>query len=135
MWSLWPPRRRSSAPYGRRRQRQVKAAMEARPQVTNTRFVISQIIADFEYFVAAPPLDGYRLGEYADYSCNSPEDRAERAVTIHLNRMVSGISMPDVMNFIALELEMNDFRPVLPRNNSSELQIRVPAAFKNAQSS
>jgi hypothetical protein len=96
--------------------------------------VIGRIVADFEHFVAMPPLDGNLLGDFADYSCGSLEDRAVRGVTIHLNWKMPGIPMREVTNFVAHALEMKGFRPVLRDNSSGDPEVRVPFAFRNTAS-
>ncbi|MEO6513238.1 MAG: hypothetical protein ABIR37_01005 [Candidatus Saccharimonadales bacterium] len=97
----------------------------------DTSFVIGQIITDFEYFVASPPSEGVFFGDFADYSCNSQQDRAEYGVTIYLNRKMPDVSMPEVVNIIAHALEMKGFRPVLRRVDQGDPEIRVPYALRN----
>jgi hypothetical protein len=122
MWSFWPARRRSN--YQSQHARSVAEA-SALPVIT-TRDAFETMMRQFDDFAARPGDANMLMGTFADYSCTSPEDRADRGVTVHLNCRVRKAMLEEAAHLLAHELEARDKRVEWSSDAGGDLQLRVP---------
>ena len=89
--------------------------------------VVRAIINDFDDYLRAPSEEGF-FGEFTDISRTSPEDLADRGVTIHFNRVLPTISITRLAAKLTDEFLVRGLRPRAYLDGSPQ-ELHIPGVF------